>query len=44
MQMQIEITRSKKNERCDGGGQGKLQICLTGVGNRMALALKQELV
>ena len=36
--------KKKKNGRCDGGGQAKLQICLTGVGNRTALALKQYIV
>ena len=36
--------KKEKNERCDGGGQEKLQICLTGIGKRTALALKQYLV
>jgi hypothetical protein len=34
----------EKNGRCDVGGQRKLQICLTGLGNRTALALKQYVV
>jgi len=36
--------KQKKNERCDGGVHGKLQICWNSVGDRMALLLGQELV
>jgi len=36
--------KKKKNECCDGGVNGKMQICLNGVCNRIALALEQEFV